>query len=434
MYIRKKGGSFMAIVPPYIGLWLLQIFCILFPMILFQSFFQKKFGQKDMQKIIFSVLCGFSIIICMTFPVSINKDYILDFRFIPLIMAFMYGGYRVGLVLSVLLMAYRFLIGGMGFYLGGLWMTVLLLIAFYYILPRSEKLSPKWKKSYPYILLSTSLIFFALGTQFLDDYSFTAQELILWAWFSIFNFLTFWMALYFQASMREMESMTAKVIQFEKNHTINHMLVYISQQMLSPLKSAEGFLKKVQDGPLTSDQTYNLLQTQNEMKQAEKCLEHYLTFMGEKWKEKGDLSFVTELEQVVALMKSYADMHEVDLIYTSTAEDHISVKGDPSLLRFALLNVIKNAIEACFPKGRVNICLHEMLKEVYIVIEDNGVGIPAKVLDQLGKPLPSGKVNGTGLGLASTFKITESMGGRVEVESTPNEGTTFSLYFPKWAI
>jgi two-component system sporulation sensor kinase B len=129
MYIRKKGGSFMAIVPPYIGLWLLQIFCILFPMVLFQSFFQKKFGQKDMQKIIFSVLCGFSIIICMTFPVSINKDYILDFRFIPLILAFMFGGYRVGLVLSLILMAYRYMIGGMGFYLGGLWMTALLLVA-----------------------------------------------------------------------------------------------------------------------------------------------------------------------------------------------------------------------------------------------------------------------------------------------------------------
>jgi two-component system, sporulation sensor kinase B len=425
----------MMIVPSYIGLWLLQIFCILFPMILFQSFFRKKFGQKDVQKIIYCILCGISIIICMTFPVSINKDYILDFRFIPLIMAFIFGGYRVGLILSIVLIIYRFMIGGMGFYLGGLWMTILLLVAFYFILPRSGKWSPKWKRLYPYALLFLSLVFFALGTQFLDDYSFTSQEIVLWLWFSIFNFLTFWMVLYFHHSMLEMEDITTKVIQFEKNHTINHMLVYISQQMVAPLKTADGFLKRMQEEEkLSSEQSYYLLRTMNELKQAERCLEHYLTFMGEKWKEQGDLSFVTELEQVVDLMKSYADIHQVDLIYTSTAEDQISIKGDPSLLRFALLNIIKNAIEACSPKGRVNICLHEMLKEVYIVVEDNGIGIPPKILNQLGKPLPSGKVNGTGLGLASTFKIAESMGGRVEVESTMDEGTTFSLYFPKWAL
>ncbi|HJV15802.1 MAG TPA: ATP-binding protein [Bacillales bacterium] len=422
----------MMIVPSYIGIWLLQFFCILFPMVLFQSFYRKKFGQKNIQKIIYSILCGISIIICMTFPVSISKDYILDFRFIPLIMAFLFGGYRVGFILSLILMGYRFMIGGAGFYLGGLWMTVLLLVAFYFILPRSGNWSPKWKRRYPYILLLASLLFFALGTQFLDDYSFSSKEISLWLWFSILNFLTFWMVLYFHHSTLEMEDITSRVIQFEKNHTINHMLVYISQQMVSPLKTADSFLKLVQEEKLSKEQSYYLLRSMNELKQAEKCLEHYLTFMGEKWKEQGNLSFITELEQVVELMKSYADIHNVDLIYTSTAEDQISIKGDPSLLRFALLNIIKNAIEACSQKGRVNICLHEMLKDVYIVVEDNGVGIPPQILNQLGKPLPSGKVNGTGLGLASTYKITESMGGRIEVESTPDEGTTFSLYFPKW--
>lgn len=104
------------------------------------------------------------------------------------------------------------------------------------------------------------------------------------------------------------------------------------------------------------------------------------------------------------------------------------------MVRFALINLIKNAIEACDPKGQVTICLHDMLKEIYIVIEDNGSGIPASLLPSLGKPLPTAKVNGTGLGLVSTYKIAEFMGGRVEVESSPEEGTTFSLYFPKLAI
>ena len=271
----------MNIIPSYVGLWLLQIVCILFPTVLYQSFFRRKYGHVDAQKVIFSVLCGISIIICMTFPVSINKDYILDFRFIPLIIAFIFGGFRVGLVLSIILVAYRFIIGGVGFYLGGLWMTVFLLVAFAYILPRLENWNEKWKKVYPYVLLTFTLVFFALGTQFFDDYSFNSDELILWSWFSILNYLTFGSVKYLQSSIRSMEIMTEKVIQFEKNHTINHMLVYISQQMVQPVKSAENFLDKIREEPLTSSQSFHLLQTKNELIQAVRCLEHYQTFMGE---------------------------------------------------------------------------------------------------------------------------------------------------------
>jgi two-component system sporulation sensor kinase B len=370
----------------------------------------------------------------MTFPVSIKEGYVLDFRFIPLIVAFIYGGYKSGFLLSVLLIGYRYFIGGIGFYLGGLWMPLFYLTAFWFILPRFEQWGQKWRGIYPYILLTFSLVFFALGTQFLDDYTFTSSEMKLWLFFSLLNYLTFWMILHLKNSFKEMENMNEKVIQFEKNHTINHLLVYISQQLLTPLKSANGFLQQVEEGQISSQQSYHLLQAKNELFQAERTLEQYLNFMDEKWHEHRDMSFVKELQEVVGIMKSYAEIYHVDLIYTSTTDDDISIKGDPPLLRFALMNVIKNAIEACQPKGVVNICLHEMLKDVYIVIEDNGIGIPPQVLSQLGKPLTSGKVNGTGLGLASTFKITESMGGRVEVESNLNEGTVFSLYFPKWEM
>ncbi|MCL6573918.1 MAG: sensor histidine kinase [Bacillus sp. (in: Bacteria)] len=423
----------MLIIPTYIGLWLLQIICILFPIVIYHSYFRKRFIHKNVQMKIFTVLNGLSIIICMTFPVSINEGYLLDFRFIPLIIAFIYGGYKVGLSLSILLIGYRFVLGGTGFYLGGLWMTVILLIAFWFILPRAEKWGIKWRAMYPLIILTISLVIFALGTQFLDDYTFSLAEIQLWFWFSILNFLTFWVLVHLHNSFKEMEEISEKVIQFEKNHTINHLLVYISQQMLSPLKSANCFLELMEQEPLTKHQSLQLIQAKSELIQAERCLEHYLMFMDDKWKEQKDMSFVKELLNVVQLMKSYAQIQQVELIYTSTAEEDVSIKGDPSMLRFALLNIIKNGIEACSPNGRVNIYLHEMLKDVYIVIEDNGIGIPKQVLYQLGKPLSSGKVNGTGLGLASTYKITESMGGRIEVESVENNGTVFSLYFPKWS-
>ncbi|WP_342430376.1 ATP-binding protein [Neobacillus sp. FSL H8-0543] len=424
----------LLIIPDYIGLWFLQIISILFPTVLFQSYFRKKVTNKQIQKRINSVLCGISLFICMTFPVSINEEYILDFRFIPLIIVFLYGGFRSGILLSILLITYRYAIGGIGFFLGGLWMTVFFLTVFYFTLPRVGNWDHKRQQAYPYILLTCSLIFFGLGTQFLDDYTFMFSEINLWFWFSVLNYLTLWMVMHLQNSLSEIEEMTEKVIQFEKTHTINQLLVFISQQMLAPIKTANNYLQLIEEEGLTKPQSLHLIQAKSDLIQVENSLEHYHTFMDIKANQTGEISLEKELQEIVKLMKSYSRLHEVEIIYTSTAKDDIAVKGDPSMLRFALLNIIKNGIEACSPNGHVNVYLHEMLKEVYIVIEDNGVGIAPKVLDQLGKPLTSGKVNGTGLGLASTFKITESMGGRVEVDSKPNIGTVFSVYFPKWIL
>ncbi len=424
----------MLIVPDYIGLWFLQIISILFPTVLYQSYFRKKVTNKQIQKRIYSFLCGFSLFICMTFPVSINEGYILDFRFIPLILVFLYGGFRSGLVLSILLIINRFTIGGIGFYLGGLWMTAFFLTVFYFTLQHMDKWNHKRQKAYPYVLLTCSLIFFGLGTQFLDDYTFMLSEINLWFWFSVLNYLTLWMVMYLQNSLSEVEVLNEKVIQFEKNHMINHLIVFISQQMSVPIKTANHYLQLLEEEGLTKQQSVQLYQAKNELVQAENNLNQYHTLMDIKANQPEEISLAKELREIVKLMKPYSKLHEVEIIYTSTAQEDIAVKGDPSMLRFALLNIIKNGIEACSPNGHVNVCLHEMLKEVYIVIEDNGGGIAPKVLDQLGKPLTSGKINGTGLGLASTFKITESMGGRVEVDSKVNIGTVFSVYFPKWIL
>jgi two-component system sporulation sensor kinase B len=381
---------------------------------------------------VLAVLCGISIIICMTFPVSIHNGYVLDFRFIPLIIAFIYGGFRVGFILSIVLITYRFIIGGIGFYLGGLWMTTFFVVAFQLILPKAEKWNSKWKKFYPYFLLTCSLIFFALGTQFLDDYTFTNRELALWGWFSILNYITFWMIMYLQNTMKEIEAVSEKMIQFEKSHTLNHLLVFLSQQLSLPINNAKEMITSIETEQLPAHQAASLRKIDSELSMAEQSLKQYLSFLDDHKETQGTWSFVNELENVVDLMKMYANVHQVELGYSSTAEEDVAVKGDRSMVRFALINLIKNAIEECGPKGRVNVYLHEMLKEIYIVIEDNGDVVLSNVLPQFG--MDAAKEKGTGFGLVSTYKIAESMGGRVEVEKTPNEGTTFSLYFPKCAV
>jgi two-component system sporulation sensor kinase B len=422
---------FMIVNPAFLGIWLLQMVCILFPMLLYQSFFRKKFGQKKIQKQILGLLCGLSIIICMTFPLPFASDLRLDFRFIPLIISFFYGGYTTGLILTALMMIYRFLLGGTGMYWEGLGIPFFSLLVFAIILPRYDK----WKQSkqifFSYLCLTLSILFFLFETQLPGGYRFTNHEILLWVIFCLSNYITFWMVLYLQTSLKEMEEMSTKVIQFEKSHAINHLLVYISQQIFSPISSSKESLKQMkEDSDLSPGQSSYITKALNELNHAEHSLKDYMTIMDPQQNEQLAVKLTKMMQETVQMIHPFAALHNVELQFLSTAENDLTIK-DYSLLRFALLNLIKNGVEACGPGGRVDVFLHELIDQFYILIEDNGPGLSADVLSHLGQPLTSEKERGTGMGIAVAYKITESLGGKIEVESKKGEGTTFSLYFPK---
>jgi signal transduction histidine kinase len=63
-------------------------------------------------------------------------------------------------------------------------------------------------------------------------------------------------------------------------------------------------------------------------------------------------------------------------------------------------------------------------------ISDTGYGIPKEIQDKVFNPFFTSKENGTGLGLSIVKKIISLHHGRIELESKPNQGTTFSIFLP----
>lgn len=63
-----------------------------------------------------------------------------------------------------------------------------------------------------------------------------------------------------------------------------------------------------------------------------------------------------------------------------------------------------------------------------MAFQDTGRGIPSQELEQIFDPFYTTRASGTGLGLAIARKILESMGGRIDVASRPDAGTTFRLW------
>jgi len=127
---------------------------------------------------------------------------------------------------------------------------------------------------------------------------------------------------------------------------------------------------------------------------------------------------------------------EKSITVHTTYNDLTPIFIDETHVHEAVENIVLNAIDAMPKGGSIDIISDKKIIKgipfMYVKIRDTGVGIPQDKLDMIFEPFYSTKMTqkGTGLGLPITKKFVEGHGGFIEVESIPDEGTTFTLYFP----
>ncbi|MDO4493027.1 MAG: ATP-binding protein [Clostridia bacterium] len=132
-------------------------------------------------------------------------------------------------------------------------------------------------------------------------------------------------------------------------------------------------------------------------------------------------------------------MREKGVRFTQeTNVTHTAVWGDSTKIREILLNLLSNALKYTPAGGSVSVTTTELPCEtpgyatIRTVVKDTGIGMSAEYLPQLFEVFSrertgAGSATGTGLGMSIVKKLTELMGGTIEVESAPGVGTTFTL-------
>ena len=103
---------------------------------------------------------------------------------------------------------------------------------------------------------------------------------------------------------------------------------------------------------------------------------------------------------------------------------------DAVQIQQALVNLIKNAMQAMTKNGTLTLQTGEGADGVWVSVADNGGGIPPEQLNQIFEPFYTTKKKGTGLGLMIVQRIVRAHGGRIELESHVGRGTTFRLWLP----
>lgn len=125
------------------------------------------------------------------------------------------------------------------------------------------------------------------------------------------------------------------------------------------------------------------------------------------------------------------DARERDVrIQVEMAEPDIAIYADVEQIKRALLNLIKNGVQASPPGARVEVRAQEAQGKARIMVKDFGAGIHPDHLKQIFDPFFTTKGSGAGLGLSIVRSIVEENEGEIWVESVPGEKTIFFVVLP----
>src|SRR5207249_8515910 len=103
---------------------------------------------------------------------------------------------------------------------------------------------------------------------------------------------------------------------------------------------------------------------------------------------------------------------------------------DAQQIQQVMVNLVKNAMQAMTKAGTLSIQTGETSEEVWVSVSDTGGGIPQEQINRIFEPFYTTKKKGSGLGLMIVQRIVRAHGGRIEVESQVERGTTFRIWLP----
>lgn len=213
----------------------------------------------------------------------------------------------------------------------------------------------------------------------------------------------------------------------------------VVHDMKSPLIAVTGLTKRLQEKHETMDREKmekHLASIRHAGSQLDSQVKEFLEYCrqasGKIELNPQEVNPLEIIDQLVTRHEDRAAKQKISIMVEH--RDEVKIKADPTHLQRVIENLLDNAIKFCPRHGKIFISTHETEQEFIIQMQDTGMGIAEEELPYIFDAFHRGKDSeqGHGLGLAAVKAIIREHNGRISAESTPGEGTLFTIRLPKF--
>jgi signal transduction histidine kinase len=229
-------------------------------------------------------------------------------------------------------------------------------------------------------------------------------------------------------SLAEKTAMEAELVRTARMAAVGRLSAGLAHEIRNPLASIMGSAEVLADDyPAEHPKSRMFSILQDETGRLNQVLTRFLSFARSEPGEVVPFALESECLAVAQLMEHRSEPHSVKVI---RADGVPPAKGNREQVRQVLLNLALNAAAAGGPDGDIRFEISADGDKVRCAVIDSGPGFTDEALTQFGTPFYSTKSDGTGLGLATSLRIVEDLGGTLEPDAEYPGGGCVWLVLP----
>ena len=243
---------------------------------------------------------------------------------------------------------------------------------------------------------------------------------------------------YFEGVIQDISEKKKAFIELQKvNFELDNFVYHASHDLRSPLRTILGLIHIA----ALENSRENILKILNKVeisiKRLDKLITDLLTF-SRNGRLKGQIEEINMARMIDAAIEQIDPVRLDEIDINVQTNEQCAFKSDPVRVAVVLNNIISNSVKYQEPGKKnqyINIRVDVNEERLMLLVEDNGEGIPAESLNKIFDMFYRASENseGSGLGLYIVHNVLEKLGGRIQIASEPNVGTSVKITLPNFA-